>query len=243
MAARSDRPDERPDEHPDEHSDERPDERSGARADGPSDAPSDAAPRGRSVVPGAADGTTNDADPLAEPLADPLPGPLADPSAPVADDDWARIVAQLGDVDSAAETAARSGLDFPVAPGVDSPFDRAHVVRPASGQEARDPLASAGGRDWDGTSQYDDAEDEIDEQDAFVPPDPGPVLGGDPLLTMAWFAAAGMPLLLLAVLIFWRDAPPALVQAACIVFVVGVAVLVWRMPQRRERQDDDGAVV
>ena len=131
-----------------------------------------------------------------------------------------------------------------MAPGVASPFDAARVVRPAPGPDTpHDPLASASGRDWDGTSQYDDAEDDLDAQDGFVPPDPGPVLGGDPLLTMAWFAAAGMPLLLLVILIAWRDAPAALVQAACIVFVLGVAVLVWRMPQRRERQDDDGAVV
>ena len=77
-----------------------------------------------------------------------------------------------------------------------------------------------------------------------MPPDPGPVLGGDPLLTMAWFAAAGMPIFLLVVLVAWRDAPAALVQAARVVFVIGVAVLVWRMPHRRDPDDDDtGAVV
>ena len=193
--------------------DERPDEHADARPDGTPAHPSDDDATGRTAGP--------------------------DPDAPVADDDWASIVAQLGDVETAAESAARGGLDFPVAPGVDSPFDAARVVRPAAGPDTpRDPLASASGRDWDGTS-----EDDLDAQDGFVPPDPGPVLGGDPLLTMAWFAAAGMPLLLLVILIAWRDAPAALAQAACIVFVLGVAVLVWRMPQRRERQDDDGAVV
>lgn len=173
------------------------------------------------------------------------------PDEPVDDERWARIVAELDDVDSAADAAASRGLDFPVAPGVDSPFrDRSRVVRPAQDDPAElsgpraDPLASATGRDWDGTSQYDEAEDDVDAQEGFVPPDPGPVLGGDPLLTMAWFAAVGVPMLLLVVLVAWRSAPAALIQAACVVFVLGVAVLVWRMPTRRDAAaDDDGAVV
>lgn len=168
---------------------------------------------------------------------------------PVDDERWARIVAELGQVDSGSGSPTpRSGIDFPVAPGVDSPFTR-RVVRPAGEQRPDDDERATGapaasGRDWDGTSQYDEAEDAIDEADRFVPPDPGPVLGGDPLLTMAWFAAAGMPLFLVVVLIAWRDAPAAVVQAACVVFVLGVGLLLWRMPQRRDRDDDDtGAVV
>jgi len=33
------------------------------------------------------------------------------------------------------------------------------------------------------------------------------------------------------------------VRAAAALFVIAVAVLVWRMPQRREPTDGDGAVV
>ena len=78
----------------------------------------------------------------------------------------------------------------------------------------------------------------------FIPPDPGPVMGGDPLLTMAWMSAAGMPIFLMIVVIAWPTAPQALVAAAAIVFVLGVAVLLWRMPNRRTPGDDDtGAVV
>jgi len=168
--------------------------------------------------------------------------------APVDDEQWAQIVARLGQVDAdetdpdAPASSGPPGLDFPVAPGVTPPRrDRSRVVRPA---QREDPLGAATGRDWDGTTQYDDAEDAVDAQETFVPPDPGPVLGGDPLLTMAWFGAVGMPLFLLVVLIAWRDAPAALVQAACVVFVLGVGVLVWRMPSRRDEcDDDDGAVV
>ncbi|MDM7831403.1 hypothetical protein [Cellulomonas edaphi] len=180
-------------------------------------------------VPGPEDiGSSAHADDPATPAPD---GPPERAPEVVDDEQWAAIVAQLGEVDS-TDAPSRPALDFPVAPWVEG----AHVVRPAEQAPA--------GRDWDGTSQYDDAEAAVDEADSFVPPDPGPVLGGDPLLTMAWFAAAGMPLFLLVVLVAWRDAPAALVQAACAVFVLGVAALVWRMPHRRDPDDDDtGAVV
>ena len=167
------------------------------------------------------------------------------PEQPQSDDErWDAIVAQLGDLAGytgddedddprttrTAEPAAPTTPDASVAWGPD-----ARVVRPAREAE---------GRDWDGTTQYDDAESTVDAEEHFVPPDPGPVLGGDPLLTMAWFAAAGMPVFLLVVLVAWRDAPQALVQAAAVVFVIGVAILLWRMPNRRDPEDDDtGAVV
>jgi hypothetical protein len=176
----------------------------------------------------------------------------AAPPSPTDDEVWAAIVADLGELEGfdesedppvtptappSATTEPATGLSFPVAPWV---ADR-RVVRPAQ-EPAREPELS--GRDWDGTSQIDDAESTVDADEHFVPPDPGPVLGGDPLLTMAWFAAAGVPIFLLIVLVAWRDAPPALLQAAAALFVVGVGVLLWRMPHRRDPDDDDtGAVV
>ena len=121
---------------------------------------------------------------------------------------WAAIVAELGDArrvrrrassrrtesvpPTGASSEPTSGSSFPVAPWV---ADR-RVVRPAA-----DATPELSGRDWDGTSQIDDAEASIDAEEHFVPPDPGPVLGGDPLLTMAWCAAAGVPIFLLIVLV------------------------------------------
>lgn len=190
----------------------------------------------------------------------------------VTDEQWAAIVADLRGDDGpsgAAEppTAAAAGQDdprtssgpavtYPVAPWV---TDR-RVVRPARPDDAAAPAAPASpgppagddaagppssGRDWDATGQMDDAERRVDEAEHFRPPDPGPVLGGDPLLTMAWFAVAGMPVVWLVVLIAWRDAPAVIMQASVVVFVLGLVVLIWRMPHRREdRHDDsDGAVV
>lgn len=158
-------------------------------------------------------------------------------TGPPSDEDvWNGIVAQLGDIDgydgsTPVEPESTKPLDFPVAPWVAD----SRVVRPAP---------DLSGRDWEGTAQFDEAEAAVDAGEHFVPPDPGPVLGGDPLLTMAWIAAVGMPLFLLVVVIAWPAAPPALIQAAGVVFVLGVAVLLWRMPNRRDPEDDDtGAVV
>ena len=172
-----------------------------------------------------------------------VPPPASEASAetgpgagsPTDEDVWQGIVAQLGDLDgydgSTPPTPEPTALDFPVAPWV---ADR-RVVRPAQ---------DLSGRDWDGSSQYGEAEATIDAEEHFVPPDPGPVLSGDPLLTMAWFAAVGMPIFLLVVLVAWQNAPVALIQAAGVVFVIGVGLLVWRMPSRRDPGDDDtGAVV
>jgi hypothetical protein len=197
-------------------------------------------------------------DAVPEPEAFPAPGDdhgpaeadvpqAADPDL-TDDERWATIVAQLtGPTGSSAGThdagpPSGPAVTYPVAPWVPDP----RVVRPAD--EGRDVTPTGPpeltGRSWDGTSQMEDAEaaDEVEEH--FVAPDPGPVLGGDPLLTMAWFAAVGMPLFLLIVVVAWTSAPRPLVQAAGIVFVLGVAALVWRMPHRRDEADDDpGAVV
>jgi hypothetical protein len=80
-------------------------------------------------------------------------------------------------------------------------------------------------------------------EDHFTPPDPGPVLGGDPLLTMAWCAVAGVPILLMVAVVAWRDMPTWLLQAAAVAFLAGVGLLLWRMPRDREHDDGPGAVV
>ncbi|UCN16161.1 hypothetical protein [Cellulomonas iranensis] len=178
----------------------------------------------------AADGVTGPGDDRSPAPPDPADAP----PQPTDDEVWASLVARLSDVDVPDEPRG------------------ARVVRSAARDEPRDDPDADGapalppelsGRDWDGTSQYDAAEADVDDLEHFVPQDPGPVLGGDPLLTLAWTAAAGVPLFLLVVVVAWRDAPPLLVRTAVGLFVAAVAVLVWRMPHRRDPSDDDGAVV
>ena len=78
----------------------------------------------------------------------------------------------------------------------------------------------------------------------FVPPDPPLVLGRDPLLTMAWALVVGAPILLLVVLVVVRPYPVIVAQVGGGAFLAGLAILLWRMPHRREDDDEGpGAVV
>jgi len=102
-------------------------------------------------------------------------------------------------------------------------------------------FAHAGPRDWDAGDEPADGDD---VEGGFVPPDPGPVLGGDPLLTMAWAGVIAVPLVLVASTVLNYAVPTWLFVAIGAVFVAGVGVLVSRLPSHRPTDDDDnGAVV
>lgn len=133
------------------------------------------------------------------------------------DSEFARIVAALDDVRAATDDVdvqPRPWLtDVPTLPG----------VRPIG---PRDHIAS---------------QDEIDledEQSHFVPPDPGPVLGGDPVLTMAWFAVVGGILALVLSALLVRVMPSVVAWAGAALLAAGAGVLLWRLPH--ERGDDHG---
>ncbi len=98
-------------------------------------------------------------------------------------------------------------------------------------------LSSAAPRTWSPDPEVEEAETH------FVPPDPDPVLGGDPLLTMAWAAVVGVPMLLMVAVIAWRDIPTIVLQVAGVAFLAGVGLLLWRMPRDREDDEGPGAVV
>jgi hypothetical protein len=161
---------------------------------------------------------------------------------PDVDGEWLAIVARLrgdggtgtdaADVDGAADDAPRSG-DLPAPPGATPP-----AVTPAPGA-GTPPGATAPSdpRSWS-------VDPALEEQEThFQPPDPGPVLGGDPLLTMAWSAVGLAPLLFLLSLTVWPSAPRILLQVASALFVAGLGVLLWRMPHRRDDDAGPGAVV
>ena len=80
-------------------------------------------------------------------------------------------------------------------------------------------------------------------EEHFEPPDPEPVLGGDPLLTMAWSAVAGVPALVIVAALVWRDIPTVVLQVAGVAFLVAVGLLFWRMPHDRDDDSGPGAVV
>ncbi len=140
------------------------------------------------------------------------------------DERWAEIVAELGE---------------PEAPDLpdEAPAPRAgHVVRGADERVLS-------GRDWDGTDQIDAAEEAVDEEEHFVPPDPGPVLSSDPLRMLTWAIAIGVPVLYVVMLVAWHNPPGWLAPVATALLLAAIGVLVWRMPHRRDHDSDSGAVV
>lgn len=153
---------------------------------------------------------------------------------------FAELVASLDDVpDLPADDARPDEAD-------DVPEDAAPAGE-ASGPGLTYPVApwvAVGPRDWDGTSQFDDAERELELQEEFEPPDPGRVMGDDPLATMAWLAAVGIPVAVFLLFVFWRTAPIVIFQAGGIVCLLGIVTLLWRLPAGRDPEDrDPGAVV
>jgi hypothetical protein len=151
-------------------------------------------------------------------------GSTGGPGHPTASDDEP----SRGHDREAAEAPDPGASDAPLAPEeVDARFTDivTHLRAPS------DP------RSWAPDPDVEEAEDH------FVPPEPEPVFGGDPLLTMAWCAVIGAPVLLLVVAIAWRDVPTWVLQAAGAAFVAGAGLLLWRMPHDREDDDGPGAVV
>ncbi|QIK83699.1 hypothetical protein [Sanguibacter sp. HDW7] len=172
---------------------------------------------------------TDDADahtsvPAEKPTAPDAPdasgGTAADAADLDTDTEFARIVAGLDDVRAATDhvdVRRQSWLtDVPTLPGV-------HPIGP------RDHAAS---------------EEEIaleDEQSHFVPPDPGPILGGDPVLTTAWFAVAAGILALVASALLVRVMPSVVAWIGAGLLAGGAGVLLWRLPHERgdSRGDDE----
>lgn len=176
------------------------------------------------------------------------------PEDPDLDAQWQDIVARLGDLEPGADGSGPTRPSTGHGPGADpapedptprSPREEGqtprrrkddvpgpHTVRPP------DP-GVPGPRNWAPDPDVEEAEDH------FVPPDPGPVLGGDPLLVMAWVAVLAAPLLVLVAVVAWPTMPTWLLEVAGVGFLAGVGLLLWRMPHRREPddEDDNGAVV
>jgi hypothetical protein len=146
------------------------------------------------------------------------------PDADDIDVRFADITASLGDLtvppDEGGDDA--SAVPAPAAGAQDAgPGPRDYVLRPPSGP---DP--------------------DRDDDAGYVPPEPPPLTGSDPLLTIAWVGVAAAIALVLLYLVLWRTMPGVLLGLAGVVFLLSVAVLLWRMPSRREPDDyDNGAVV
>lgn len=134
------------------------------------------------------------------------------------DSRWAELTAELGALDVAAEPAApeSEGLLLP-----------GPVPPPARTLGPRDYLA--------------DEEDEEDER--YVPPEPAPLTHADPVLTLGWVATVTSLLAGLVLALVWRPLPDGVLATLGGMLLAGVALLLWRMPARRDHDDPSGCAV
>lgn len=218
---------------PAEPADDEPADRAPVEDDRAGDGQSEAQPAGDDTAAAGPDGSPASGAPS--------PGEAAVPADDPQDVEtrWQEIVAQLGDLGAAGTPPPVPRRRAGDAPAGDAPsWGAARTVRPSEPPEPADPREPTGPRSWAPDPAVEEAEDH------FVPPDPGPVLGGDPLLTMAWVVVVAVPLLLLLSVVVWRDAPRGVLQGAGVAFLLAVGLLLWRMPHRRDEDDrGPGAVV
>lgn len=142
------------------------------------------------------------------------------------------------------EESLPSDLAFPGDRPSRSEPPRGHVVHPAQPAELDDPdddelgagpLAPAGPRDWEAGPQV---------EEHFEPPDPPPVLDGNPAVILGWVFALGGFLGMFAWAAMRDTWSVWLGRGALAALVAGIAILVWRMPHRRDPDDhDNGAQV
>lgn len=171
----------------------------------------------------------------------PAGGEAREPALDV-DARWAGIVAELSDLKDLDGTTADGETDGSSAGTASGSTDEApRGPRDVLGSVPVAPWVRTGPRDWPATPEVEAIEE---AESHFVPPDPPLVLGRDPLLTMAWAVAVGVPILLLVVLVVARPYPVIVAQVGGAAFLAALAVLVWRMPHRRDDDDQGpGAVV
>ncbi len=118
-------------------------------------------------------------------------------------------------------------------------------------------LAGAGARDGGPPDEYDP--DEVPEElrgtgprdysptkepesHGYEPPEPPPLPRGDLIGRLAWAAVIGSPLIMLMSVLVWRP-PQMVILATLAAFAGGFVTLVARMPNHRDDDGDDGAVV
>lgn len=87
-------------------------------------------------------------------------------------------------------------------------------------------------------------EEILEDEERFIPPDPGPLLPRNPRNVLPWTGAVGGPMAVLIILVFWPTAPPWAYYVALAATITGLLTIWWRLPQRRDDTGgDNGAVV
>lgn len=111
---------------------------------------------------------------------------------------------------------------------------------PTAGDFRRDGYDSAAAAAF-GPRDYGVEDD--DEDSTYVPEDLPSLSNAEPVFMLSWIAAAGGPLFLVFSSIFWRQIPLMLVVAVVVAFLAGTGYLLYRLPNNRDHDSGDGAVV
>lgn len=135
-------------------------------------------------------------------------------------------------------SGGQSAPGTPGTPGTPSPAGKAGNTGTESHDERLRRLFTTG----PGASGPRDYALQEEPDGEFVPEDPVAIGSGDPVLTLAWLAAAGGPLALLLGVIFFRGAPTALFIALGLITLAGVGLLLYRLPNDRDPGDDGARV-
>ncbi|WP_324650952.1 hypothetical protein [Georgenia sp. H159] len=115
---------------------------------------------------------------------------------------------------------------------------------PAPGPAPEVAAPSPGPRDYTPTAETEDDDPARDVVDGFVQPDPDPLSRAEPVVVLGWAGVLGGLTLMVVCVLAWRGAPGIVWLAAVAALAVGIGLLLWRMPARRDADDyDDGAVV
>lgn len=136
---------------------------------------------------------------------------------------WQDLVSRLTDDESKPEPDVAAPQELPASERVKRIF------------EGQPTLSRPGPRD------HTVPDEPADEK--YVPDDLPPLGSGEPLVVLSWLAAAGGPLTLLLLTIFWPTAPLAVSLGIIVAFLVGVGYLLSRLPRGRDYSSNNGAEV
>lgn len=121
-------------------------------------------------------------------------------------------------------------------------FDPLGVWHEQESPAPREPAAAgAAGEDFISFGPRDYEAD--DDEEGFVPEELPSLRNSEPAIMMSWIGAAGAPLFLVFSAIFWRQIPTLLVMAVIVAFIAGTGYLLYRLPNNRDHDSGDGAVV